>query len=522
MADYDAIVIGSGHNGLVCAALLARAGWRVIVLERASEIGGAVRTAEVTLPGFRHDLFASNVTLFAASPAYQELTAEFANAGLRFLTNKRPYASAYADGKAARVYTEPERTEREMAGFSAADLAGWHRVLALYKRTAANFLPLHFTALPSAAMARLVARLWTHGPRDACSLSRIVLQSSRGFVDEFFHSPEVKGLFTPWGFHMDYGPDVRGGATFALIAAMSAYVRGLFVAEGGAGEITAALRKIIERQGGAILTGMDVTRVDVEGGRAAGIATARGDTISAGRAVIANVTTRNLFGGLVRAEALPARFLRRIRRFRYAPGTFVVHLALGRKLSWRAAEDLAEFNYVHVAGGADDIAQSYAAALAGDIPARPMLVVSQTTQIDPSRAPEGKHVARIHARAFPAAIRGDAAGRISGRDWDGVKEQVADRLIDLLAEHAPNLKDALLARNVVSPLDLERGNANLIGGDCNGGSHHLDQHYFCRPLFGWSRYRTPIRKLYMIGASTWPGGGVNGASGYLLARQLLA
>jgi phytoene dehydrogenase-like protein len=151
-----------------------------------------------------------------------------------------------------------------------------------------------------------------------------------------------------------------------------------------------------------------------------------------------------------------------------------------------------------------------------------MLVVSQTTQIDPSRAPAGKHVARIHARAFPAMIAGDAAGQIAERDWDAVKDRVADRLVDLLAEHAPNLKDVLLARHVVSPLDLERGNPNLIGGDCNGGSHHLDQHYFFRPLLGWSRYRTPIRQLYMVGASTWPGGGVNAASGYLLAKQLLS
>jgi phytoene dehydrogenase-like protein len=522
MADYDAIVVGSGHNGLVAAALLARAGWRVAVLERAAEVGGAVRTAEVTLPGFRHDLFASNVTLFAASPAYRELKTGLTEAGLRFLTNTRPYASAYAGGRAARVYTEDALTEREMARFSAADLAGWQRVLGLYKRTAANFLPLHFTAMPSAEAARHMARLWGGGPRDAVALTRIALQSSRGFVDGFFRSPEVKGLFTPWAFHLDYGPDVRGGATFAFIAAMSAYARGLFVAEGGAGAIPAALRRLIEQQGGTILTGAEVTRINVENRRAVAVTTGQGASLSAGRAVIANVTPRNLFGGLVAAESLPAGFLRRIGRFRYAPGTFVVHLALDRKLAWRAAEDLAEFNYVHVGGGGDDIARSYSQSLAGQIPARPMLVVSQTTQIDASRAPTGMHVARIHARAFPATIAGDAAGQIAGRDWDSVKEQVGDRLVDLLAEQAPNLKDILLARHIVSPLDLERGNPNLIGGDCNGGSHHLDQHYFFRPLLGWSRYRTPIRHLYMVGASTWPGGGVNAASGYLLAKQLLA
>jgi phytoene dehydrogenase-like protein len=130
-------------------------------------------------------------------------------------------------------------------------------------------------------------------------------------------------------------------------------------------------------------------------------------------------------------------------------------------------------------------------------------------------------VARIHARAFPARIAGDSAGKIKQAEWDGAKDYVADRLIDLLREHAPNAREVLLAHHSVSPLDLERGNANLVGGDCNGGSHHLDQHYFRRPVPGWSRYRTPIRRLYMIGSSTWPGGGITASSGYLLARELL-
>lgn len=215
-------------------------------------------------------------------------------------------------------------------------------------------------------------------------------------------------------------------------------------------------------------------------------------------------------------------YIRRIRRFRYGPGTVVVHLALGRKLEWRGAEDLAEFSTVHLCGEVDDIAKTYEQSRSGYLPARPLLVVSQTTQVDPSRAPPGQHVARIQARAFPPEIVGDAAGRIDGRDWESVKESVADRLIDILEEYAPNVKTALLARHVVSPSDLERGNPNLIGGDCNSGSHHLDQFYLCRPMIGWSRYGTPIRQLYMTGASTWPGAGVNGSSGYLVAQRLLA
>jgi phytoene dehydrogenase-like protein len=229
-----------------------------------------------------------------------------------------------------------------------------------------------------------------------------------------------------------------------------------------------------------------------------------------------------LFGDLVPIDHVPSSFFQRISRFRHAVGTFVVHLALSERLQWKAADDLSEFSYVHLNGTIGDIEQAYAQALSGHLPARPMLIVSQTTQVDPSRAPPGKHVARVHARAFPTEIQGDAAGLIQGHDWDVIKEAVANRVLAILSEHAPNLGSILLARHVVSPLDLERSNPNLIAGDCNGGSHHLDQYYLARPAFGWTRYATPIERLYMIGASQWPGSGVNGASGYLLAKYLLA
>jgi phytoene dehydrogenase-like protein len=151
-----------------------------------------------------------------------------------------------------------------------------------------------------------------------------------------------------------------------------------------------------------------------------------------------------------------------------------------------------------------------------------MLIVSQAGQNDPSRAPAGFYVLRIHARAFPAQIRGDAADTISCRNWDRIKEHVADRLVSILEQHTDNLKEAMLARFVMSPLDVERANPNFIGGDGGGGSQQLDQNFFLRPAAGWTRYTTPIDGLFMIGAAQWPGAGINGASGYLLAEKLMA
>ena len=404
----------------------------------------------------------------------------------------------------------------------ARDLAGWQGAVALFQEAAPNFLPLHFSALPSAAMFRHLGRVATGGLANAFALSRLSLETPRQFVDRRFSSPEVKGVFTPWAFHLDYGPDVRGGAMFLFVSAMSAYRRGMNVIEGGAGRLASALAMLVKSYGGEVLTGTTVTGIEIRSGRAAGVRTQRGDVISARRAVVANVTPKRLFGGLVPNDHLPAGFRRRIGRFRYAAGTFVVYLALAQELEWRGAPDLARFSYVHLCGTTEELGRNYAEAMAGLIPARPMLIVNQTSHVDPSRAPPGKNAVRIHARAFPANIRGDAAGQIEARDWDSAKEAVADRLIDLLAEHAPNARSALLGRHAMSPLDLERSNPNLVDGDCNGGSHHLDQYYFARPALGWSRYATPIQALHMIGASQWPGSGIHGASGYLLAQQLLA
>jgi phytoene dehydrogenase-like protein len=521
MADADAIVIGSGHNGLVAAFRLARAGWRVMVLERAGRIGGAIRTDNVTLPGFRHDLYATNLSLFRSSRVYREHQAEFERAGLRLITCHEAFASAYPDGRSVRVSTDAERTADEFARCSAGDLEGWRKVVALYRRIAPHILPFTELALPSRAAARQALTMLARLRGGVLDLRDVVFGSPRRFVDRFFHTGEAKGALLPWAFHLDFGPDVAGGAAFTFVASASAHLNGLVLAEGGAGAIVSVLRRLIEAHGGTIHTATEVTEVLVEGARAIGVRTASGDVLTAARAVIANVTPRLLFGKLLAAAAVPARVRQSASRFRYGPGVFMVHLALSRQLDWRGADDLWRFNYVHLNGKADDIAATYAQCTQGLLPARPMMVVAQPSHADPSRAPAGSAAIRLQVRAVPAVIAGDAAGAIRERDWPSVKEAFADRAIAQLEEHAPGAGQAVLARHVVSPEDFERENPNLVGGDCVSGSHHLDQNYLARPFRGWTRYRTPVERLFMVGASTWPGGGVNAASGFLAADDLL-
>jgi phytoene dehydrogenase-like protein len=198
----------------------------------------------------------------------------------------------------------------------------------------------------------------------------------------------------------------------------------------------------------------------------------------------------------------------------------MVHLAMSALPDWSAGEELQRFAYVHLAPDLAMMSRAYTEATAGLLSAEPVLVVGQPTAIDPSRAPAGRHILWVQVRVLPAEIRGDAAGTIAARAWDSVKESYADRVVDLIERYAPGTKQKILARHVESPADLERRNPNLVGGDNLAGSHHLSQNFLFRPFAGWTRYRTPVRDLYLIGASTWPGAGTGAGSGYMLAKML--
>ena len=521
VADYDAIIVGSGHNALVCALYLSRAGWRVLVLERNAEIGGASRTAELTRPGFKHDIAATNVNQFVASAAFREFGGDLRAVGLKILSNKASYATGFKNGGAVRIYADQERTQEDIGRVAPLDVEKWAEVAALFDRVAPHVFPLFHEELPSGPMLRRVARFFATRPKDASSVAQILRTSPRQMLDRWFRSDEVKSVFAPWAYHLDCGPDVVGGAAFAFLVAMAGYRHGASAVEGGTGRLSDAMRQTIEKFGGEVRTECEVVRIRVAGSVATAVETAQGEVITANRAIVASVTPRILFGKMISSDALPRKFFRRIEKYRYAPGTFVVHLALSEKLAWAAGENLSDFSYVHLAASVSELARTYKEAMEGLLPTRPLLIVSQPTAVDPTRAPPGRHVLRIHVRSVPSDVQSDATGEIRQRNWDQIKEAYAERILGIVEEHAPNLRSATIARHVVSPLDLERGNPNLIGGDCGSGSHHPDQNYMFRPVRGWSRYATPIGRLYMIGAATWPGSGMNAASGYLAARKLL-
>jgi phytoene dehydrogenase-like protein len=521
MQTYDAIVIGAGHNGLAAAIHLIAKGWKVAVVERAEDAGGAVRTREVTLPGFRHDLFAMNLSLFAGSPFFSAYKTELLGHGLAFVGAEDCFATPFEDRSWLGVSRDIGKTMGRIAALAPADAERWRAMAEAFASDAPHIFALLASPMPSWAMAK---GLWNafraKGGPWLAELARLLLSSPRGFLDAHFDSDKLKVMMSAWGMHLDFSPDIAGGALFPYLESMANQSFGMALGQGGADSMIKALTAYLASLGGELRLGRAVERIETEGDRATGVRLAGGEALGARRAVIANAHPRLVFGKLLAPAPRRAAFAERIAAFRAGPGTMMIHLALSGLPDWRAGEELKKFAYVHLAPSLEMMAASYAQAMSGLLPREPVLVVGQPTAIDPSRAPPGRHVLWVQVRVLPATIRGDAAGQIGATHWDEAKDAYADRVIALIERYAPGVSGKILGRAVLSPLDLERENPNLIGGDSLSGSHHLDQNFLFRPAFGWSRYKTPLRGLYMVGAATWPGAGVGAGSGFMLAKML--
>lgn len=346
--------------------------------------------------------------------------------------------------------------------------------------------------------------------------------STRELGDQWFATPELKALVACWGMHLDFGPDVSFGAMFPFIETFADMESGISIAEGGISSLPRALAGLVDEAGGRIRTGSPVVEVTTGAHGATGVHLADGTTIRAKRAVIAGTTPTQLFGQLLQGSSPSVdRERGRAERFRYGPASMMVHLALDGPVPWSSHRDLRDFAYVHVAPSVDDLARTYQQSMAGYLPDRPLLVVGQTSRVDPSRTPDHREILWIQVRCVPSAIRGDSAGEIHEKQWEVAKEAVADRVLTDIETYAPGLRSIIRACAVFSPDDLAAYDPNLVGGDPLAGSHHVAQNFLFRPWQGASTYESVVPKLYLVGASTWPGAGVNALSGYLLAQRLI-
>jgi phytoene dehydrogenase-like protein len=520
---YDAIIIGAGHNGLVCAFYLARAGVKVLVLERRAVVGGAAVTEEFH-PGFRNSVASYSVSLLNPKVIADM---DLHGRGLKIVERTIANFLPLPEGGGLRVGGGLERTQAEVARFSRRDAQALPAYYAAIDRAADVLRDLVLRTPPNAGgsladlvrlagQARAVARLDLEGQRTLLDLFTL---SAREFLDRWFESDPIKAVF---------GFDAVVGNFASPSAPCSAYVLAHHLfgevngkkgawghAIGGMGAITQAMKRACEAQGVTIRTGMPVTRVTVEDNRATGVVTESGQQFSADR-VIGNLNPKLLFGTLLAGGDVAGDFAQRIEHYVCGSGTFRMNVALSELPRFRGMPDGGDHlgSGIIVAPSLDYMDRAYHDAKAEGWSRKPIVELLLPSVLDDSLAPPGKHVGVLFCQQFAPHLP-------DGRGWDDVKEEVADHIIDTVTEHASNFRDSIVGRMSLSPLDLERTFA-LVGGDIMHGRMSLDQLWAARPVLGAGNYRTPIRGLYMCGAGTHPGGGVTGAPGHNAAREVLS
>lgn len=495
-ARYDAVVVGAGPNGLAAAIALAEAGRGVLLLEAEERIGGAVATEELTLPGFHHDVFSSVYPAAVASPVFARLPLH--DHGLRWVQPELPMAHPLPEGRAAVLARDLDATAASLDALAPGDGARWRELAEPYLR---RFPALRETMLagfpPVAGGAKLLAGLGLGG---VLEFSRLLLGSAEGLAGELFRSDSSAGWLFGAAMHGDVPVGGAGSAISGVYLNLLGHAVGWPSPEGGAARLAEGLAAHLAALGGETRTRALVTEVHASGGRATGVSLQDGTRIEA-PIVILDTTPRALVR--LAGDALPESYVRKLVRFRTGQPTLKLDWALDGAIPWEAAE-VRGAGTVHVGGEGSEIRAALLEVEAGRMPERPFLLAGQQSVADPTRAPAGKHTAWAYTHV-PAGI--DVAAAV-----DAVEGQIE--------RFAPGFRDAVLARNVLAPADLERRNRNLVGGDVGGGSYALDQLVF-RPVPSLSPYRTPLRGLYLGSASTFPGGAVHGVPGDAAARAAL-
>jgi phytoene dehydrogenase-like protein len=518
VARYDAVFVGSGINSLVGAALLARGGWSVCVLERNDWLGGAIRTAEVTEPGFHHEVFSSWHPLFAGSAAYAELGDDLHARGLEYLNTDLPTASLYPDGSSAFLSTSMDENV-------AAHGEAWRRMHDEFMADADLSFGALSTELWSPAGAGLGLRaLRRLGREGLLEFAGHALVSSRDWLHDTFDSEATHGLLAPWVLHTGLGPDDAVSGFMNQVIAVALQMGGMPVPRGGGVRLVEALAGVIRDAGGELHTERDVERVLVGPDGARGVRTADGEEIEAARAVVCCVTPTQLYGRLLVDAGVEARIAEAGRSYRYGRAEMQIHLALRERPEWQGDERLARAPIVHVTPGLDGVSRAVNEANRGLLPAEATIVCGQPMTMDESRAPEGAWILWIQLQELPTRVKGDAAGEldVGGGTWtEELREAYADRIQERLAAHVANLDAAVVGRNVMSPADMEAANVNFVGGDIYAGALSLDQNLVWRPRPQLPGHRTPVPGVWQIGASTHPGPGLGAGSGYLVAQELL-
>jgi phytoene dehydrogenase-like protein len=502
----DAVVIGAGHNGLVSAALLADAGWDVVVLEAEPDVGGAVRSAE-RVPGYVSDLYSAFYPLSVASPVFPDLHLE--DHGLKW--SHAPavvgHPRSAADDEAPVIYRQAARTADALARDHPRDADNWWQLVELWERIKKPLLSTLFTPFPPLrGPVELLRRL---GTADALRLAHRLVLPAGVMAEQMFEGEAARLLLLGNAMHADVPVDAPGSGVMGFLLVMMAQDGGWPVPVGGAGQLAAALAHRARWAGAQIECGQRVEGIEVTGGRAVGVRTAGGHTVAARRAVIADVSAPALYRQLVPSSALPPRLLDDLEHFTWDTPVLKLNYALDRPIPWRS-KNLNEVGTVHLGADADGLVRWMADLNTRTVPEHPFMLFGQMTTADPSRSPAGTESAWAYTH-LPRGVADDESA-----------ERLAEAVDRVLEEHAPGFTDRVVGKFVQRPSDLQASDANLCWGAVNGGTSQLQQQLIFRPTPGFGRAETPIDRLFLGSAATHPGGGVHGVCGRNAARAALA
>jgi phytoene dehydrogenase-like protein len=532
---WDCIIIGAGHNGLTAAAYLARAGRKVLVLERRDVVGGAAVTGEIA-PGYRVST-ASYLMSLLLPEIEREL--ELARHGYRILPRDPSSFTPLEDGRYLLMGPDADLTRREIAKFSARDAEAYPRYEALLNRiadclepvltqTPPDLLPLPRSWRRRGLFERL--RHWRRGHALYRALARlgedlpaaleILSGAARPVLDRWFESEVLKTTLATDAIIGTFQPPSAPGTGYVLlhhVMGRAGGARGVWgYVEGGMGALTQALARSATEAGAEIRTGAAVAAIEVAGGRATGVRLASGEVLAA-RSVASNADAHVTFEKLLEPQHLPVKFREAVARIDYSSASLKINLALRELPDFLCCPGKAEpgpqhRGTIHIGASLDYLERAYDDAKYGRPSARPVIDLTIPSALDRTLAPPGHQVACLFVQYAPYRL---AAGH-----WDTLRDGFADRCINEIGRLAPNFPQAVLHRQVLSPLDLER-TFGLTGGNIFQGAMPLHQLFSMRPVPGWSDYRTPVRGLYLCGAAAHPGGGVMGAAGRNAAQEML-
>jgi len=502
---YDAVVIGAGHNGLTCAAYLAKAGLSVLVLDTYDRVGGMCTSEELTLPHYQSDVHAIGYQFANLSSTPEEL--KLADHGFELIRSNPNIVHVFPDGTSNGLFATSDETCESIGKFSNRDAQTWRTIFEGYLAQK-EAITASVNRPPISLGDQMAGLCSAPGGLD---LYRFQLQSVRAWADEVFEAPQTKVLIGTWAAHACVAPDDGGGASLAYLFNTVIQDGGNNLVKGGMHNLPRALAAVIEAHGGRVRTSTRVKKIRVVNGTAVAVRLDSGEEIEVGRLVASSADPRHLALDLLGEDVIGGDVAAKIRRYEYGLAAMSLFLALDRPVQYTAGDMPARSPAVHCTpANFEYLGQVFLEVRSGLLPSEPFCALWNEGSIDPSRIPPGKELLKLFIAPVPYKIKGDAAGVISGTTWNEAREPFVDRLIARLErDYVPDLRQRIVAQAIQTPVDFERLVPSCYQGTVSHGSMDSYQMGAMRPIPELSGYKAPVSNVYLCGAGSHPGGGIS-------------